>query len=114
MTTGQRELQELRGLRYPFDAAADVVIEGGTENLSARMKELSFRGCFLETSATLKEHQHVRVKVFHAGEYFEATAQVMYVRHDGVGVLFGEIAPPLRKILQMWILNAMDQQAKSK
>jgi hypothetical protein len=113
MSREQRNLQEQRGLRFPFDASAEVLLEGRTEKIHSRVTELSFRGCFLETSVALKEHQRVRVKIFHSEKSFDALAEVIYVRPTGVGVVFSNVDPHFRKVLQAWILTELDNQAKS-
>ena len=66
MAQEQRQLEDKRGLRFPFNADAEVVLPGGSEKIPARVTELSFRGCFLEISAPLQEKQRVRVKIFHS------------------------------------------------
>lgn len=113
MSQEQRAVQERRGLRFPFDATAEILLESKHEKLPAHVTELSFRGCYLETSVSLKELQRVRVKIFHSDQFFESLAEVMYVRPGGVGVLFGNMEPHFRNVLQGWILSALDQQAES-
>jgi PilZ domain len=114
MNPEQRELEDRRGLRFPFGADAEVVLEGSPESIPARATELSFRGCFLEISAALREQQRVHVKIFHADEYFEALAEVIYVRPGGAGLVFGNTEPHFRSVLQAWILSELDHQGKSK
>jgi hypothetical protein len=114
MAQEQRQLEDKRGLRFPFKADAEVVLPNHSDKIPARVAELSFRGCFLEISAPLQEKQRVRVKIFHSDEFFEAPAEVIYVRPTGVGLVFGNMEPPFRKVLQAWILTALDVQAKSK
>ena len=106
--------QEKRGLRFPFSTTADIIPGGSCESIPARVTELSLRGCFLEPSSSLKERQRVLVKIAHSGEYFEAPAEVLYVRPTGVGVVFGDMKPAFRKVLQSWILTALDQQVAVK
>jgi len=53
------------------------------------------------------------LKVRHAQEYLEASGEVMYVRPDGVAVLFDELEPQALTVLQDWILNALDMQAET-
>lgn len=113
MNKEQRAVQERRGLRFPFDAAAEILRESKHEKLSARVTELSFRGCYLETSVSLKERERVRVKIFHSEQFFESLAEVMYLRPGGVGVLFGNMEPHCRNVLQGWILSALDNEAES-
>ena len=114
MAQEQRQLEDKRGLRFPFKADAEAVLPNRSDKIPARVTELSFRGCFLEISAALQEKQRVRVKIFHSDELFEAPAEVIYVRPTGVGLVFGNMEPPFRKVLQAWILTALDVQAKSK
>ena len=114
MAQEQRQLEDKRGLRFPFKADAEVVLPNHSDKIPARVAELSFRGCFLEISAALREKQRVRVKIFHSDEFFEAPAEVIYVRPTGVGLVFGNMEPPFRKVLQAWTLTALDVQAKSK
>lgn len=104
--------EELRGLRFPFNASAEVFVENSPANIPARVTELSLRGCRLKMSGTLSEQQSIQVKVFNSGEYFEAPATVIYVKPSGIGLLFGDIQPHFREVLQKWILTELDSQAK--
>lgn len=112
--TQERTLQDSRGLRFAIDAAAEVILEGHTECQHGRATELSFRGCFLEIAGTWKEHQRLKLKISHGHEWFESSAQVIYVRPKGIGVVFGEMSPQSRHVLQGWIVAAMDDPEKSK
>jgi hypothetical protein len=105
--------QERRGLRFPFSAGAEVFVEGSTLGIPARVTELSLRGCFLEMSTSLKEERPLRVKIFHGNEFFESVAEVIYVRPNGVGVVFEEMKPHFRTVVQAWILSALDKQAEA-
>jgi PilZ domain len=100
--------QDRRGLRFSFSANAEVSLEGSAEIVRARVTELSLRGCFLEVSGRFAEQQRLQVKIFNHKDFFEALAEVIYVRKSGVGVLFGEMNPHSRKVLQKWILAALD------
>lgn len=113
MKEQQREVQDRRGLRFAFEADAELILESPPKKIPARVTELSFRGCYLETSVALREQQRMRIKIFHANKYFESLAEVMYVRPNGVGLLFGNMEQHFRSVLQNWILSALDHQAKS-
>jgi PilZ domain len=104
--------KEQRGLRFPFNACAEVVVESSAQEIPARVIELSLRGCFLETSSLTSENHRLRIKIWHADQFFEASAEVLYVRATGVGVLFGDMKPHSRSVLQVWILAALDHQVK--
>jgi PilZ domain len=105
-------IREQRGLRLPFSTDAEVIPENSREGIPARVKELSLRGCFLEMSSSLKEHQRLRVKMSHSGHSFEASAEVLYVRPTGVGILFDDLKPHSRSVLQAWVLAALDTQVE--
>jgi PilZ domain len=104
--------QEPRGLRFAFEARAEVVLEGASEKIPARVTELSFRGCFLEISGLSSEVQRLQVRIWHEEQFFEASAKVIYARATGVGVVFGDIKPHCRNVLQSWILAALDKSVK--
>jgi hypothetical protein len=102
--------QDRRGLRFSFSAGAEVSQEGSVDVLRARVTELSLRGCFLEVSGRFAQQQGLQVKIFNGKDFFEASAEVIYVRKSGVGVLFGEMNPHFRQVLLKWILAAIDRQ----
>jgi len=105
--------EERRGLRLPFDGVAEVFLESSPgAGIAARVTELSLRGCFLEISGSFKEQQRVQVKIFASGAFFEAPADIIYVRPNGIGVTFDDIKPHLRSVLQKWILKALDGQTE--
>jgi hypothetical protein len=52
----------------------------------------------------------VLLKIHHSGEYFEAEALVLYVKPSGIGLVFRDIKPHFRSVLQKWILSALDGQ----
>jgi hypothetical protein len=103
--------QEHRGLRFAFSASAEIAPESSpTAFVSGRVTELSLRGCFLETSASFELQRPVLLKIFHSGEYFEAPASVLYVKPSGLGLVFREVKPHFRAVLQKWVLAALDKQ----
>jgi PilZ domain len=103
--------QERRGLRFAFSAGGEVAPRSSPAAfVPAHVTELSLRGCFLETSASFEMRRPVLLKIYNSGEYFEGEASVLYVKPSGVGVVFGEIKPHFRAVLQKWILAALDKQ----
>jgi hypothetical protein len=103
--------QEHRGLRFAFSASGEIAPESSpTACVAARVTELSLRGCFLETSASFEMQLPVLLKIHHSGEYFEAEASVLYVKPSGMGLVFREIKPHFRDVLQKWVLTALDGQ----
>ena len=103
--------QDHRGLRFAFSANAEIAFESSpTAFASGRATELSLRGCFLETAASFELGLPVLLKIKNSGEHFEAEASVLYLRASGVGLLFREIKPHFRAVLQKWVLAELDNQ----
>ncbi|HTQ62951.1 MAG TPA: PilZ domain-containing protein [Candidatus Solibacter sp.] len=103
--------EEQRGLRFSFNAPAEVIAENSAVGIPARVTELSLRGCRLEMSGSAEERQHLQLKVFHSGETFESAATVIYVIPAGVGLMFGGMRADSRALLQKWILAELDKQS---
>ena len=103
--------QERRGLRFGFSAGAEIAPESSpTATVPAHVTELSLQGCFLETSALYEMQRPVLVKIYESGEYFETKASVLYVRPSGMGLVFLDVKPHFRAVLQNWVLTALDNQ----
>ncbi|HWY08676.1 MAG TPA: PilZ domain-containing protein [Candidatus Acidoferrales bacterium] len=106
--------RECRGLRFSFNADAEIAPESSPKAiLPARVTELSFQGCFLETSASFEVQRLVLLKIRDSGDHFEAEAVVLYARPSGLGLVFREIKPHFRDVLQKWILKALDRQLEA-
>jgi len=113
MSHEPREVEDRRGLRFPFNGEAEVALENPSRSVSARVTELSFRGCFLQISSGFEEHQRMRLKIYHAEECLEASGKVIYLRPDGAAVLFDELERQPLNVLRDWILDALDVQAEA-
>lgn len=101
-----------RGLRFKFSADAEVRLQASLTSLHGRVTELSLLGCFVEISEAFGPNERLQVKIFSSGEYFESLADAIYVRPSGVGLLFVEMNPHFRTVLQKWILSALDRQTE--
>ena len=103
--------QDQRGLRFPFNASAEIAPKSSPKAfVPGRVTELSLQGCFVETSAKLDAQSVVLLKISGLDEPFEAEATVLYARATGVGLVFREIAPEFRPVLQKWMLKLLDSQ----
>ena len=105
--------KEKRGLRFDFTADAEVRAEGATTSTRGHVKELSLRGCFVEACGDFAEHQRVRVKIFNADDCLESFADVIYVLPNGLGLLFVDMTPGVRGVLQKWVLTALDRETEA-
>lgn len=104
--------KDKRGLRFEFNAEAEVRVGDSPASLQGRVKELSLRGCFLEVTGTFAEHERLRVKIFQSDDCIETMADVIYVRPSGVGLLFTDMTGHFRSVLQRWVLTALDHQTE--
>jgi hypothetical protein len=96
-------------LKIPFVADAEIAPESSPgATISARVREISLQGCYLETPAPYNLQTLVLVKIFAPGKYFEAKAKVISVNPaSGMGVMFRETKPNFRAVLQHWLLNGI-------
>lgn len=104
--------KEQRGLRFDFTAEAEVRPERSPAATRGRVKQLSLRGCFVAAAGSFAEHERVRVKIFNGDDCLESLADVIYVRPDGLGLLFADMTPDVRGVLQKWVLTALDHQTE--
>lgn len=103
--------QEHRGLRFAFSASAEIAPEDSpAASVPAQVTELSLRGCFVKTRASFELQCPVLLKVHQSGEDFEASASVLYIKSTGMGLVFREVKPNFREVLQRWVLAALDNQ----
>jgi hypothetical protein len=102
------ELQR-SALKIPFVADAEVAPEDSPgATITARVREISLQGCYLETPAPYNLETLILVKIFAPGKYFEAKATVISVNPaSGMGIMFRETKPNFRAVLQHWLLNGM-------
>lgn len=104
--------KDKRGLRFEFNAEAEVRLADSTTSLRGRITALSLRGCFVEVRGTFAEHERVRVKIFESDECIETMADVIYAQPSGVGLLFTDMTAHFRSVLQKWVLTALDHQTE--
>ena len=90
--------------RFPFIASAEVLSEKAGTRLSARVSDLSSTGCYVDTINPLVDGTPVRVKILTETKTFEASATVVYSHaHLGMGLIFGEVLPNSRVVLEAWL-----------
>jgi hypothetical protein len=76
---------------------------------STLVTELSLRGCYLEPTTPLPRGTIVTVKILAGGEFFQATAMVLYSRAtSGMGLGFREVKPEFQRVLRKWLRQALD------
>ena len=102
---------ERRTPRFPCSAAAELMWNESTE--LTRVTELSRYGCYLETSRPLPPGTRVTLKIMDKGQFFEATATVLYARPTlGMGVAFRDVKSIFQIILEDWLRESLERQSK--
>jgi hypothetical protein len=102
---------ERRSPRFPCSASAELTWDHATE--LTRVTELSRYGCYLETSRSLSPGTRVTLKIMDKGQFFEATATVLYSRPTlGMGVAFRDVKSTFQIILEDWLRESLERQSK--
>ena len=92
--------------RYPFIADAEVVESHSKARLAARVSEIGLKGCYIDLLNPLPPGLSISVRIFKDNQMFEEEAQVVYTHPTiGMGVVFTQMNPDHRKVLEGWIRN---------
>lgn len=86
--------------RFAFIAEAEVV---GLKE-SARVSELSARGCYIDSINPLPKGTEVRVRIRYGCSACEFRGTVIYTHAGfGMGVVFAEMSSEQRSTLDVWL-----------
>jgi hypothetical protein len=97
--------------RFRFSAPAEVVRPGSQVAEKTQVNELSLYGCYLDTKTPLPRGTTVTIKIISGGQFFEASATVIYAQPTlGMGVAFREVKPTYLAVLQKWLRQALEKQ----
>ena len=90
--------------RHQFIASAEETDLASGARLSARVSELSLKGCYLDTLNPFPEGTQIRLVIFHGGVTFTAHATVIYPQPNmGMGVVFFPVEPKQLEVLMKWL-----------
>lgn len=102
------EQDRRRNPRYPFVGSIEMREERSEDKRTARVKELSLNGCYVDTEIPYPMGTTLAIKLYTETEFFEAQASVVYSKEDrGMGLMFRETKPYYLMVLRKWLLNAM-------
>jgi hypothetical protein len=97
-----------RNPRYTFNGSIEMRQGTSEDKITAKVRELSLNGCYVDTLSPFAVGTGLTVKVFTATEFFEAQASVIYVdENQGMGLMFRETKPYYIAVLRKWLLAAM-------
>jgi len=102
------EQDRRRNPRYPFVGSIEMREGTSEDKRTARVKELSLNGCYVDTESPYPLGASLAIKLFTETEFFEAQASVIYSRSkEGMGLMFRETKPYYLMVLRKWLLGAM-------
>ncbi len=102
------EQDRRRSPRYPFVGSIEMREGSSEDKRTARVKELSLNGCYVDTENPYPMGTSLAIKLFTETEFFEAQASVVYSHADrGMGLMFRETKPYYLMVLRKWLLAAM-------
>src|SRR6266576_1824112 len=88
------EQDRRRNPRYPFVGSIEMREGTSEDKRTARVKELSLNGCYVDTQSPYPLGASLAIKLFTETEFFEAQASVIYSQADqGMGLMFRETKP---------------------
>jgi hypothetical protein len=94
--------------RYPFVGSIEMREGTSEDKRTARVKELSLNGCYVDTESPYPMGTSLAVKLFTETDFFEAQASVVYSMPNlGMGLMFRETKPYYVMVLRKWLLTAM-------
>jgi len=97
-----------RNPRYPFVGTIEMREGTSEDKRTARVKELSLNGCYVDTVSPYPMGTSLAIKLFTETEFFEAQASVIYSEeNEGMGLMFRETKPYYLMVLRKWLLSAM-------
>ncbi len=90
--------------RHPFVASAEETDLASGARVSARVSELSLKGCYLDTLNPFPKATQIKLVIFHSGATFTALATVIYPQPNmGMGVEFLAVEPEQLEVLIKWL-----------
>jgi len=102
------EQDRRRSPRYPFVGSIEVRESTSEDKRTARVKELSLNGCYVDMESPYPMGTSLAIKLFTETEFFEAQASVIYSQpNQGMGLMFRETKPYYLMVLRKWLLTAM-------
>jgi PilZ domain len=102
------EQDRRRSPRYPFAGSIEMREGTSEDKRTARVKELSMSGCYVDMESPYPVGTSLAIKLFTENEFFEAQASVIYCQPElGMGLMFRETKPYYLMVLRKWLLAAM-------
>jgi PilZ domain-containing protein len=90
--------------RFAFVAEAEMVKLRDGLRIVGRIAELSSRGCYVDTVDPVPIGTPLRLRIRYGCSTCEVTGKTIYTHSGwGMGVLFGDVAPPQKTTIETWL-----------
>lgn len=90
--------------RYSFLAVVELSEAVGVYCVEGRIREISRKGCYVNTQSTLPVGTQLTVVISSDGETFETTGKVIYMHeHVGMGITFENTSDQQLETLNSWL-----------
>jgi hypothetical protein len=107
MDEAQKRIESRGAASFNFAAIAEVIDLDSRGELVSILRDLSASGCFVKTTTPFASGTWVRIRITHSGADFAAIGNVTAnVTATGMGIIFTQMEPNDRAILEKWLENA--------
>jgi hypothetical protein len=97
--------------RYSFLAVVELSEVVGVYCVEGRIREISRKGCYVNTQSTLPVDTVLTVVISRDDETFETTGKVIYVHeHVGMGILFENTKEEQNETLNSWLASLIGSE----
>lgn len=97
-------IERRAGPRYSFLAVVELSEAVGVYCVEARIREISRKGCYVNTQSTLPVDTVLTVVISRDDETFETNGKVIYVHERvGMGILFEHTNDEQLETLNSWL-----------
>jgi PilZ domain-containing protein len=95
-------------VRHEFRAMAEMTDPASAASVEMRVADLAVGGCRVETARTFPLGSTSKLRITKDNETFEATVRVVSIQGGkGMGLLFAEVVPAQRAILDAWLAQVV-------
>jgi hypothetical protein len=111
-SAGVAAKERRRDSRYSVSAMAEAVELQSDTRISGRISDIALGGCYLEVMSPFAVGSSVKLRITKDDKLFEAKAKVLYSTGGmGMGLIFTEVEPSQRPLLQRWIAELSGELA---
>ena len=89
--------------RYRFTADIEIIEEGSGTRITARIADISERGCYVVSDRSFSLGTVTNVQITKDRDSLVASARVVYSSAKGMGLVFGQLGENQLEVLEIWL-----------